>query len=155
MTMQLYITYAGITLDFKADGYEVVGGFYPETADDGMESITDQFNVVIRGSSGPDVKSKINAIRLAFEHAKRHKDDATAAWFYYEVDDTGDAWMSKLLNGEVIYDSRLESTWRHNQVVATIIVEHKPYWDAKDEVQVPLSNGNARAKIRGSRFNTQ
>ena len=51
MTMQLYITYAGITLDFQTDGYEVVGGFYPETADDDMESITDQFNVVIRGSS--------------------------------------------------------------------------------------------------------
>jgi len=149
MIPQLYLTYGTTTLDFQADGYEVVGGFYPETADEGMESISDQFNVVIRGSSGADVHSKITAIRLAFEHAKRHKDDAQAAWFYYEVDNTGDAWMSKLLNGSVIYDSKLESTWRHNQVVATIIVEHKPYWDAKDEIQVPLSNGNGTNDLNG------
>jgi hypothetical protein len=142
MSMQLYLTYGLTTLDFQADGYEVVGGFYPQTADEGMESISDQFEIRINGSSGPDLHSKITAIRLAFEHAKRHKDDAQAAWFYYEVDDTGDAWMSKLLGGSVIYDSILESTWRHNLVVATIIVEHKPYWDALDEIQVPLSNGN-------------
>src|SRR4030042_5881695 len=138
MTPQLYLTCGTTTLDFQADGYEVVGGFYPETADEGMESISDQFEVVIRGSSGADVHSKITAIRLAFEHAKRHKDDAQAAWLYYDVDSNGDAWMSKLLGGMVMYDSNLDRNWRQNKAVVTIIVERKPYWDAKDEVQGPL-----------------
>lgn len=149
MSMQLYIKYGSITLDFQADGYEVVGGFYPETPNKGMESISDQFQVRIEGVSGADLRSKINAIRLAFEHAQEHKDDALAANLYYEVDDSGDAWMSKLLGGEVHYDSRLENTWRHNQVVVTIIAGHKPYWDAQDEVQVPLSNGNGTNNTTG------
>src|SRR4030042_3029091 len=149
MTPQLYLTCGTTTLDFQADGYEVVGGFYPETADEGMESISDQFEVVIRGSSGADVHSKITAIRLAFEHARRHKDDAQAAWLYYDVESSGNAWMSKLLDGDTIYDSRPESPWRHNLVVATIIIERKPYWDAKDEVQVPLTNGNGTNNTTG------
>jgi hypothetical protein len=149
MSMQLYIKYESITLDFQTNGYEVLGGFYPETPDDGMERISDQFQVRIEGISGADVKSKINAIRLAFEHAKDHKDDALAAYLYYDVDDSGDAWMTKLTGGKVLYDSRLESTWRHNQVVVTIIVGHNPYWDAQDEVQVPLSNGNGTNNISG------
>jgi len=149
MTMQLYIVYGGITLDFQADGYEVLGGFYPETADEGMESISDQFQIRIQGSSSADLHAKINAIRLAFEHAKRHKNDAQAAWFYYEVDNSSNAWMSKLLDGDVIYDSKLESTWRHYIVIATIIVERKPYWDAMDEIQVPLTNGNGTNNTAG------
>jgi hypothetical protein len=142
MSMQLYIIYNSITLDFQADGYKLVDGFYPETPDEGAESISDRFNIWIRGSSPDDLHSKITAIRLALEHAKRHKDDALAARIYYEVDNSNDAWTSKLLNGEVLYDRDLGRNWRHGSVLATIIIERKPYWDAKDEIQVPLTNGN-------------
>ncbi len=149
MSMQLYIKYAGITLDFQANGYEMVGGFYPETPDEGMEIISDQFTVRITGTSGADLHAKKTAIRLALEHAKEHKDDALAAYVYFDIDDSGDAWMSKMLKGAVHYDSRLESTWRNNVVVATIIIEHKPYWDQQDEVQVPLTNGNGTNNTAG------
>jgi hypothetical protein len=149
MSMQLYIIYNSITLDFQANGYKLMDGFYPETPDEGMESITDQFDILITGSSASDLRSKITAVRLAFEHASRHKEDALAAWLYYDVDSSGDAWMTKLLGGSVIYNDKLDRNWRQNKVVATIIVERKPYWDAKDELQVPLTNGNGTNDISG------
>ena len=149
MSMQLYIVYNSITLDFQAGGYKLVDGFFPETADEGMESITDQFQIYIKGSSASDLRSKITAIRLAFEHAKNHKDDALAAWLYFDVDSSGDAWMSKLLGGTVLYDKNLDHNWRQAKCVATIIVEHKPYWDATDEIQVPLTNGNGTNNTAG------
>lgn len=149
MSMQLYIIYNSITLDFQANGYKLMDGFYPETPDEGMESITDQFNILITGSSASDLRSKITAIRLAFEHAQRHKDDALAAWLYYDVDSSGDAWMTKLLGGSVIYNDKLDRNWRQNKVVATIIVERKPYWDQLDEVQIPLTNGNGTNNTSG------
>lgn len=149
MSMQLYIIYDNTTLDFQADGYKVVDGFYPETPDEGAESVTDQFNVLIKGSTPADLHSKINTIRLALEHAKEHKDDALAAWIYYEVDNSVDAWMTKLLGGMVMYDTNLSRNWRHKDVIATIIIERKPYWDAKDEVQVPLTNGNGTDDLSG------
>ncbi len=31
MSMQLNITYSGITLDFMAGGYKLLDGFFPET----------------------------------------------------------------------------------------------------------------------------
>src|SRR4030042_6126552 len=149
MSMQLYIIYAGITLDFQANGYKLLDGFFPATPDENMESVSDQFNLFIKGSSASDLRSKITAIRLAFEHAKNHKDDAQAAYLYFDVDDSGDAWMSKLLGGSVIYNSNLDRNWRQTKAVATIIIERKPYWDAKNEVQVPLTNGNGTNNITG------
>src|SRR4030043_651883 len=149
MSMQLYLIYGSTTLDFQADGYKLVDGFYPETPDDGQESVSDRFDILIKGSSPSDLHSKITAIRIAFEHARRHKDDAQAARIYYEVDGSADAWMTKLLNGIVLYNKDLGRNWRHNSVIATIIVERKPYWDAKDEVQVPLTNGNGTNNTSG------
>jgi hypothetical protein len=149
MTMQLYIVYGNDTLDFQSDGCKLVDGFYPETPDEGAESITDQFNIVIRGSDNGDLRSKITEIRLTLEYARRHKDDAQAAWIYYEVDNSGDAWMSKLLGGTILYDDRLGRNWRQNLVTATIIIERMPYWDAKEELQVPLTNGNGDDDLNG------
>jgi hypothetical protein len=149
MTMQLYIVYDNMTLDFQADGYKLVDGFYPETADDGAESVTDQFTILIKGPTPGELHSMISAIRLALEHARNHKDDAHAAWIYYEVDNSGDAWMTKLLGGTVMYDSNLGRNWRHRSVMATVIIERKPYWDAKDELQIPLTNGNGTNDTSG------
>ena len=149
MSMQLYIIYNSIILDFQANGYKLMDGFYPETPDDGMESITDRFDIEIKATSPSELHNKINAIRLAFEHAKRHKDDAQAAWIYYEIDGSNDAWMTKLLGGEVSYNSNLGRNWKHKAVVAIVIIERKPYWDAKNEIQVPLTNGNGTDNITG------
>lgn len=149
MSMQLFIEYESTTLDFQANGYKVIDGFYPETPNEGAESITDQFNVLIIGSSAADLRSKLTAIRQAFEWAKRHKDDSQAAWLYFDVDDDGDAWMSKLLDGKVIYNSNLDPYWRRNRVIATVIVERMPYWDAENEVQIPLTNGNGTNNTTG------
>lgn len=142
MSMQLYITYESTTLDFYDDGYMLLDGFYPETPDDEAESVTDQFRVHITGSSGSDLRSKITAIRLALEHARLHKDDAQAAYINFDVDDTGDAWRSKLLGGEVLFSKSLDHMWRENKCIVTVIIERKPYWDSLDEIQVPLTNGN-------------
>jgi len=149
MSMQLYIIYGSTTLDFQANGYKLKDGFFPETPDEGVESISDQFDILIRGSSGSDLRSKINAIRLAFEHAKLHKDDAQAAWLYFDVDSSGDAWMSKIVKGLIMYDRNLDRNWRQNKIIVTVIIEHKPYWDAKNEVQVPLTNGNGTDILTG------
>jgi len=149
MSMQLYIIYAGITLDFQANGYKLKDGFFPETPDEDAESVSEQFDILINGSSGSDLRSKKEAIRLAFQHAKLHKDDAQAAWLYFDVDDSGDAWMSKIIQGQVIYDRNLDRNWRQNKIVATVIIEHKPFWDAMDEVQVPLTNGNGTDVLTG------
>jgi len=88
MSMQLYITYSSITLDFMAGGYKLLDGFFPETPDDDAETVSDQFTVLIQGSSATDLRDKIGAISLMLEHARRHKDDAAAAWLFFSVDNT-------------------------------------------------------------------
>jgi hypothetical protein len=80
MSMQLFIVYDSTTLDFQANGYKLLDGFYPETPVDGAESVTYQFNILIIGSSPADLRTKLNGIRLALEHAKLHKDDARMAY---------------------------------------------------------------------------
>lgn len=150
MTMQLYAIYSSTTLDFQANGYALLDGFYPETPDDGANSITDQFSVLITGSSATDLRSKIAAISLMLEHARRHKDDSSAAWLYFSPDDPDDPggtipeWMSKIVNGMVMYDANLDRNWRRSKAVVTIVIEHQPYWDSSIEVQVPLTNGNGK-----------
>jgi hypothetical protein len=149
MSMQLYIISNSVTLDFMANGYKVIDGFFPEEPGEGAESVTEQFSVLITGSSESDLRSKINAIRLAILHAKLHKDDYLAAYLYYDVSSTGDAWMSKILDGEYHYSDKLVRRWNNNKAIINIVIEHEPYWDAKDEVQVPLTNGNGTNDTSG------
>jgi lysophospholipase L1-like esterase len=67
MTIQLYIKYESITLDFRADGYILLDGFYPETPDEEMESISNRLNILIKRLSGAGLRSKITTLRLAFK----------------------------------------------------------------------------------------
>jgi hypothetical protein len=155
MTMQLYVIYDSTTLDFQASGYILMDGFFPETPDYTMESITDQFMVLITASDADDLRDKIGAISLMLEHARRHKDDSSAAWLYFSPDDPYDPggtipeWMTKIVNGMVMYDANLDRNWRRNKAVVTVVIEHKPYWDSSIEVQVPLTNGNGTDNITG------
>ena len=149
MSMQLYIIYGNTTLDLQDAGYKLIDGFYPETPAEDAESVTERFDIFIIGSSDSDLRSKINGIRMALEHAKAHKNDALAAYLYYDVSDSGDAWMSKLLSGQILYDSKLDHRWRESKAKVSIILEHKPYWDTVDETQVPLTNGNGTNDTSG------
>jgi hypothetical protein len=156
MTMQLFITASELTtLDFQADGYTLLDGFFPETPNDIQESITDQFQILIKGSNADDLRSKIATITLALEYARWYKDDIRAAWLNFSVDDPIDVngtipeWMSKIIGGMVLYDKNLDRNWRQKRVVVTIIIEHKPYWDSNIELQVPLDNGNGADNTSG------
>lgn len=142
MSMQLYITYSSITLDFMAGGYKLLDGFFPETPDDDADTVSDQFTILIQGSSATDLRDKIGAISLMIEHARRHKDDAAAAWLFFSVDNTDTEGMTKITNGMVLYDKTLDANWRRNKVRLTVVIEHKPWWDSHNEVAIPLTNGN-------------
>ena len=104
---------------------------------------------LIQGASASDLRSKIAAITLALEHARRHKDDALAAWLYFSVDDTDSEGMSKILDGMVMYDSKLDPNWRRNKARVTIVIEHQPFWDSHNEYAVPLTNGNGSRVTSG------
>ncbi len=149
MSMKLYIIYSGVTLNFMAGGYKLLDGFYPETPDDQAETISDQFTVLVEGSSASDLRDKIAAVSLMIEHARRHKDDAAAAWLYFSVDNTDTEGMTKLTNGLVLYDKSLVKEWGRNKVRLTVVLEHKPWWDSHNEVQVPLTNGNGTRNTSG------
>ena len=149
MSMQLYIKYENTTLDLQANGYKVIDGFYPETPDPGAESVSDVITVLIQGTSATDLRSKIAAVTLALEQARRHKDDFLAAWLYFSVDDTDTEGMSKILDGEVSYNSKLDPNWRRNRVVMTITLLHEAGWDSHNEYAVPLTNGNGSRVTSG------
>ena len=149
MSMQLYMKYGATTLDFQSGGYKLIDGFFPETPDQGAASVTEQFTILISGSSSTDLRSKIAAVTLALEHARRHRDDAGAAWLYFSVDDTDSEGMSKILDGMVMYDSKLDPNWRRNKARVTIVIEHEPYWDSHNEYAVPLTNGNGSRVTSG------
>lgn len=142
MSMQLYIKYENTTLDFQANGYKLIDGFFPETPDEEADSVSDQFTILIQGSSAQDLRDKIAAVTLALEQARRHKDDAGAAWIFFSVDGTDSEGMSRITDGMVLYDSKLDRNWRQNRVRCSIVILHDPYWDSHNEIQVPLTNGN-------------
>jgi len=149
MSMQLYIKYESTTLDLQANGYKVIDGFFPETPDPGAESVSDVIMVLIQGTSATDLRSKIAAVTLALEQARRHKDDFLAAWLYFSVDDTDTEGMSKILEGEVSYNSKLDRNWRRNKVIMTITLLHEAGWDSHNEYAVPLTNGNGSRVTSG------
>ena len=155
MTMQLFIKYESTTLDLQEDGYKLIDGFFPETPDEGAESVSDQFTILIKGSSADDLRAKIGAITLMLEHSRRHVDDSLAAWIYFSVDDPYDPggtipeWQSKIVDGLVMYDKNLDRNWRQNKVLLTVVIEHKPYWDSSIEYAVPLTNGNGSRVTSG------
>ena len=155
MTMQLFIKYESTTLDLQEDGYKLIDGFFPETPDEGAESVSDQFTILIKGSSADDLRAKIGAITLMLEHSRRHADDSLAAWLYFSVDDPYDPggtipeWQSKIIDGLVMYDKNLDRNWRQNKALLTVVIEHKPYWDSSIEYPVPLTNGNGSRVTSG------
>jgi hypothetical protein len=123
MTMQLYITYAGVTLDFNADGYTLLDGFYPDLKG------KDRFELAVAGSSPSDLDGKVRAINLAFKHAREHKRDSNGAYLYFSPDETGTAWRSRLSDGQAQLDPKLSLRRRASKAKVLVTLERKPAWD--------------------------
>jgi len=139
MTIKLTLTYKSTTIDLMTAGYMVRDGFYPETATDMDKQVADRLDVIVIGSSLADLDSKIRAIELAFEQARRHTTGPDGCYIHYAIDTAMDAWRSRVTNGLVMHDGDLSRRAREFKAVLGLVVERAPYWEGP-EVQLALSN---------------
>lgn len=142
------------TVDLSGDGYLVLDGFAPQPGSDPDETTVDQFRLMIRGSTEAELESRKNAISLAHQYGRGHKDGIDGCWLYYvlsehRTEQGGEAaWRTRVVNGDMLPGAGLHHDWRQRKFIADVIVEHLPYWDGP-EAQVPLTNVNGTDNTSG------
>lgn len=137
--IQLTFTYGGITVDLMASGRAVLDGYFPEVSNDGTP-VTDRIDVWLSGTSA-EMQASIDAIELAIEHAKQHPDGADGCWINYAVNTTETLYRSRVTNGAVLHDARLDARWRQGRAKLGLAITRQPYWEGP-ETAVPLTNSN-------------
>jgi len=149
MSLKLTITYESTAIDLNDRiAYAVRDGFYPDTPASLDEPISDQVDLIIRGSSHADLAEKIRAINRAFEWARNHKTGPNGVYLNFAVDESLDAWRSRITDGELHLDAGLTRRWRGYIALASLIIERAPYWEGP-ETQIPLSNSLASGNTSG------
>jgi hypothetical protein len=140
MSLRLTITYGSTTIDLHDRiSYAVRDGFYPDTPASLTEPTSDQVDILIRGSSHDDLAEKIRAINRAFEWARRHKTGPDGVYLNFAINESLDAWRSRITDGELHLDSGLTRRWREYKALASLIIERVPYWEGP-EAQLAVSN---------------
>ncbi len=140
MSLKLTITYESTAIDLNDRiAYAVRDGFYPDTPASLDEPISDQVDLIIRGSSHADLAEKIRAINRAFEWARRHKTGPDGVYLNFAINESLDAWRSRITDGELHLDSGLTRRWREYKALASLIIERVPYWEGP-EAQLAVSN---------------
>ncbi len=140
MSLYMTITYGSTTIDLHDRiSYAVRDGFYPDTPVSQAEPTSDQVELIIRGSSHEDLAEKIRAINRAFEWARNHKTGPDGVYLNFAVDESLDAWRSRISDGELRLDTGLTRRWKEYKALASLIIERAPYWEGP-EAQLALSN---------------
>lgn len=138
MTMRIAFHYGDTILNIMAGGYMVQDGYYPEVGDP-AGTVTEQINVLIRGSSHSDLQNKIHAIEYALEHARRHPSGAEGCYLHFAVDQDLELWRSRIVDGRVLLDQKLDNRWRSLKALVGIIIERNGYWEATEAVNLTTS----------------
>ena len=151
MSMQLYLKYGSIQLNFQSDGYILLDGFYPETPSDMKANLTERFNILVKGSSIADLETKVRAINLAFEHARANKKGPAGVYLHFSTSTEINTWRARVYDGLVMLDARLDKNLRSNKVIIGVVVERAPFWEGP-EAQIALTNPNGTNNLTGLRI---
>jgi hypothetical protein len=147
MSFQLTMTYESTTLDFQAAGYKLKDGFFPAAPSDTETPVAERFDLIVTGSSTSDLASKVSAITQALDYARRWNVGPIGAWLNFSPDSSA-TWRTRVTDGYIALDAKLDPRWRQNKAVVSVVLEHLPYWEGP-EVQVPLTNGNGSQNTNG------
>ncbi len=149
--MAVLSTFSGAsitTIDFQANGYQVLDGVYLETANKGDLEVTDRFDVWVTIPVGSTLHDMVEPVNQALEAASQHKDDTDGIYWNFAILSTESTWRTRVFGGSVLFDGRVASRAKHSRVKLTIIVTHAPWWEGA-EAQLPLTNGNGTNNISG------
>jgi hypothetical protein len=136
MTIQLYITYGSTTLDLQDDGYQVLDGFYPLTASDIDQTVSDRADVWVKAS---DLSSMVAAIDKAFAYAREHANRLDHAWLWFAIDETSPVYRTRLLDGLCLQDSQILRRYAAARGNLHLTFERAGYWEGP-EAAITLSN---------------
>lgn len=140
--IQLNLQYNGQTVDLMSGGRTVLDGFFPATSSEpNGQPISDRADVWVQFSSAADAETKIRAISLAFDHARRHPSDANGCWLYFAAAAGQTTWRSRVFDGVASYDKQFVRHYRQGRVLVSITVMREPFWEGP-EAYLPLTNGN-------------
>lgn len=135
--IQLTITYDGNTIDLQAAGYTVLNEYLPNT-DEG-DTVTDQVDLCVVGTSVADVQAKIQAIARAFDYAAKHTKGPEAAYINYAPVLGVATWRSRLLAGRPLLSTGFYRKLRDFKGVFSIAFTRQPYWEGP-ETTAAISN---------------
>lgn len=138
MTMQMTLTYGTTTLNLQSGGYKLIDGFYPATISDGVSSVSERFDVLLRGV--PSISEAVRQINRAFEYAREHTYDDDAVYLNWSIDNSA-TWRTRVYDGRVLLSDALDRYYRQGKARIGVALEHAPWWEGP-EVQVRLTNPN-------------
>jgi len=144
--IKLSLTYESTTLDFQAAGCVVLDGFYPVTATS-EENVVETFDILIIGSS-TELINWVRSINQAFDYARRRYDDNYPVYLNFALNQTLDAWRTRIVDGAILFNSKLDPNFRSGRLKATITIEHLAWWEGP-EAQIPLTNANGTNNTSG------
>jgi len=144
--IKLSLTYESTTLDFQAAGCVVLDGFYPVTATS-EENVVETFDILIIGSS-TELINWVRSINQAFDYARRRYDDNYPVYLNFALNQTLDAWRTRVVDGAILLNSKLDPNFRAGRLKATITIERLAWWEGP-EAQIPLTNANGTNNTTG------
>jgi hypothetical protein len=147
MTMQATITYNGITINLQTGGSQIVDGYYPATIKDTDESVSEQMDLWYYGSN---ISGYNRSINRALEYARLHNDDDDGVYFNWSIDSSTPTWRTRIINGQVQLDSKLDHRYRRGRALLRLVFLHTPWWEGP-EAQTPLTNPNGNNNTTGLR----
>jgi hypothetical protein len=152
MAMQFTIEYGDpgnpTEIDCQADGYTLLDGYYPDTASSPDQPVTDNARVQIEAATPAALSAKIQALNLAFQHARDHQTGPLGCYLNFAPDGTLDPWRTRIGNGVTLLDSGLSRRWKQNKAVVSLAIQRAGWWEGP-EAQAPLTNGNGTNNTTG------
>lgn len=140
MSQQFYIKQGSTVLvDLNADPYRTKDGFYPYTPGTADASAVERLDVIIKSTT---VVEKVRDIERAFLLARENTSGANGVYLHFALNGTETAWRARILDGQVLHDSRLYPRYKDDKAVITLVIEREPFWEGA-EASLPLSNHNS------------
>ncbi len=143
------------TIDFRAGGYTLLDGFYPQTGEMGKQ-VTEAFEAMVKGTSDANLETLVRAIELALDFAKKHPTGPDGVWMLFTAKyGTLTAWQSRVTGGALVHNLNLSKRWRDLKVKAQVIVERAPYWESEEPVVLELTNRGGTDQVSANIVNHQ
>ena len=88
--IQIHLTYESTDINLQAGGYTVLDGFYPQTATDLDQHVTEEIEVLLQAATSAARAALLRALSQVFDHARRHPSDQNYAYLEFGIDESAD-----------------------------------------------------------------